>query len=194
MSRYGKEVNKCLKKVQKGDKTQMGQLFELTANHLRGVAFMYLSDKSYCDDVVSDAYCKVMQYIDSFDPKQDGYNWLCKITERTAYEYNDIVNEDRNHTVNLDEAFGVGVEDKVADAKIEIFTAMEKLPAADRQILYDYFYLRMTYDEIAAKNGMAKSAVYKKAKKSFEILKKYLKNGEQNAEKIAIHNVDKRKE
>lgn len=170
MSRYGREVNKYLKKVQKGDRQQMAPLFELTANHLRAVAYKYLIDKSYCDDVVSDAYCKVMQYIDSFDDRQDGYNWLCKIVERTAYSYNDKT----GRAADIDGIVNLGVEDKSADDKIDILAAMESLPPQDREAVYDYFYLGMSYSEIAAKHGMVKSAVHKRIKKAFSEMKKYL--------------------
>ena len=77
MSRYAKEVNACLSEIQKGNRAQFAVLFDLTANHLRVIAKKYLFNKSDCDDVVSDAYLKVYQYINTFDNNQDGYNWLC---------------------------------------------------------------------------------------------------------------------
>ena len=179
MSKYGREVNRYLRKVQRGDKEQMGRLFELTANHLRAVALNYLIDKSYCDDVVSDVYCKVMQYIKSFDRKKDGYNWMCKITERVAYSYNEKVKEQNKLTVDIDTVANLGSEDKDADVRIEIFAAMEKLSPQDREIIYERFYLDMSYAQIAAKHGIAKSSVHKRIKRAYAAIKKYLLYGEQ---------------
>ena len=173
MSKYGREVNKYLQRVQRGDRQQMAPLFELTANHLRAVANRYLSDKSYCDDVVSDAYCKVMKHIESFDPKKDGYNWMCKIVERTAYSYN----EKSGATVDIDGIAALGTVDAGADDKIDILAAMENLPPQDREMVLDYFYLGLSYSEIAAKYGVVKSAAHKRIKKAFKLMKKYLEDG-----------------
>ena len=179
MSRYGSEINKYLKKVQNGDMVQLGKVFDLTANHLRVIALKYLNNKTYCEDVVSDVFCKVIHYIHTFNPHKDGYNWLCKITERVAYSYNEIENESRNNTISIEKATNVGAETNNIDEHLEMLMAMGNLTETDKNIVYDYFYLNLTYENIAAKYGVVKSAIHKRIKKSFKIIKEYLQRGEQ---------------
>lgn len=179
MSKYGREVNKYLIQVQKGDKTQLGAVFELTANHLRAIAIKYLTNKSYCDDVVSDAFCKVLQYISSFDPNQDGYNWLCRIVEKVAYTYNEKEKAINTRQVPLEKVWNFGIEEKGKESKLDLLVAMRKLSPENREMIYDYFYLDFSYSELAAKYHLAKSAVYKRVMGSFKKMKKYLQEGEQ---------------
>ncbi len=180
MSKYAKEVNKYLRRVQQGDKIQLGEVFELTANHLRTVAIKYLINKSYCDDVVSDAFCKVLQYISSFDKKKDGYNWMCKIVEKVAYTYNEQEKEKCDNTLTIEAIETVGQEEDNKETKIDLRIAIEKLPPQSKEIVYDYYYKDLTYAEIANKYHIAKSAAHKRIKSAFKKMKKYLEEGEQD--------------
>ncbi len=90
MSRYAKEVNRCLLSIREGDESAMLTLFDLTANHLKAVIKCYLFDKSYLDDVLLQTYERAFFYIKSFDSKLDGYNWMCGIAKYLSYSYNNI--------------------------------------------------------------------------------------------------------
>ena len=128
MSKYRKEVNKYLQGFQNGDRSQLGKVFDVTANHLCAVAYKYLTNKSYCDDVVSDAFCKVLQYISSFNMEQDGYNWLCKIVEKIAYTYNEKEKEKRENALPIDAIENLGKDDGNKESKIDLLIAMERYP------------------------------------------------------------------
>lgn len=179
MSKYAKEVNKYLIRVQQGDKTQLGAVFELTANHLRAVAIKYLINKSYCDDVVSDAFCKALQYISSFDKKKDGYNWMCKIVEKVAYTYNEQEKVRRENTLAIEAIETVGLEEDNKETNIDLRTAIEKLPPQSQEIVYDYYCKSLTYAEMANKYHITKSAVHKRIKSIHKEMKKFLLEGEQ---------------
>lgn len=179
MSKYRKIVNKYLQGFQNGDREQLGKVFDLTANHLCAVAYKYLINKSYCDDVVSDAFCKVLQYISSFNAEQDGYNWLCKIVEKTAYSYNEKEKEKQENSLTIDAIENLGNEDGHKEIKLDLLIAMDKLTVQNRNMVYDYYYRDLTYSEIADKYHIAKSAVHKRIKNSFKKMKNMLQEGEQ---------------
>ena len=85
MSKYRKQVNKCLEKMRFGDESGLKELFSCTLQNMLGVAKWYLYDKSFAEDVVAETYEKAARSISSFDCKQDGYNWLYTIAKNTAF-------------------------------------------------------------------------------------------------------------
>ncbi len=176
MSHFSKDVNRCLTKIKKGDSSEFKELFDLTYNHLTVVAKLYLINKSYCDDVVMEAYERVLKYIDSFDSDKDGYNWLCKIAQTVAYgfnkkeTYNSAYLQDVNEIKAQDITFAL-------DEKSDLSKAIACLDDESRTIIIGYYYLGETYDMIGAKLNITKSAVSKKMKLILKKLKNFLENG-----------------
>ncbi len=82
------KVNKLLNRIKTGQKDAFEELYNCTYNHLKVVALNYLADSSDLDDVLNDSYLKAYKYCSSVDMSKDGYNWLCKIVQNTAYDYN----------------------------------------------------------------------------------------------------------
>lgn len=162
MSKYAKEVNKCLVKIKHGYKSHYKDLFDLTWNHLSFVAKFYLNNKSNSDDVVMESYERVMKYINSYKEGSDGYNWLCKITEMVAYAYNEKESVfDRSNTIE-----SVEIKDftEEIETKIDLDNVINRLDSESRDIIKCYFYLGMTYEEIGNKVGKTKSAICKRIK------------------------------
>ena len=82
MSQLGEKVNKLLRRIKDGDKESFQQLHKLTYNHLTVVAMNYLYSSENLKDVLNESYFRVFRYIDSYDTKKDGYNWMCKIVQK----------------------------------------------------------------------------------------------------------------
>ena len=87
MSILRTEVNKILIKIKKGDEESKNVLFEKTYNHLKTIAYPYVRNKDDVEDVLVEAYLRMYQYVSSFDPKKDGYNWMCKIVQNVARDW-----------------------------------------------------------------------------------------------------------
>ena len=173
MSRYAKEVNRYLSKIKHGDTAQLKALFDLTANHLRIVAKVYLFNKSYADDVLIDVYQKAIRYIDSFDEKQDGYNWLCKITQRIAYTYNDK-NNIFDSSISLEETqLSIDPLTPIND-KIDLYAALNNLDEESKKIIIMYYFLGYTLEQIGQEFGTGKATIYKKIQKILKRLKNFL--------------------
>ena len=176
MSRYSKEVNRYLVGIKKGHTAQFKELFDLTYNHLCVVAKTYLLDKSHCDDVVMDTYDRALRYINSFKEGQDGYNWLCRIAQRSAYSFN---KSEKNYfgSLPIDDLSLTYDERALTDDKVELSCALDKLDEQSKKIVLRYYYLGETFEEIGREMGMTKSGVNKRLKKILKELKKFLNDG-----------------
>lgn len=173
MSRFAKEVNTCLVKIREGDKSAMTPLYNLTANHLKGMIYIYLKNKLYLDDVLSDTYERVLLYIDSFDADRDGYNWLCEIAKNRAYTYDAI----ETHRMEADLINGGVVLDdweNLLETQIDLSRAMKDISDVDKKVLFMRHYMQAPLSEIAKELGVSKTAVFLRLQRIYKnIRKKY---------------------
>lgn len=113
------EIHKYLKRLKSGEQC-LEKLFRAAYGHIRFVAYYYLVDKSFLDDVVNSTLYKIFDSIQTFDENQSGKAWISKIAQNEAYSIN---NRERKHNhASLDE-----VSEEVActtdDSKKLEFTA-----------------------------------------------------------------------
>lgn len=178
MSKYAKDVNRLLKAIKKGDTSKFDQLFECTANHLIGVARYYLMNKSYYDDVVADVYGRVLMYIQSYDENQDGYNWLCKITENVAYDYNEIYSKELSIS-ELNSNQRAEQDLRFEDAYLDLSRAFDMLDPDSRELLYKHFFFGRSYGELAKEYKVTKNAIKKRVDRILNKIKKFINEGVQ---------------
>ena len=179
MSKLGDEVNRILQEI-KGNKTNAYErLFMTTYAHLKLVALNYVSNSSDADDVINEAFLRVFQYVHSADSEKDGYNWLCKIVQNTAYGFNKKnhieipINKIENHRLFYE------IDDSILERN-DILSIIKTFDATDQKLLYLRFWEDRSYEEIAKLTGMKKSTVYKRIHtKLKEIKKKLAGKGEQ---------------
>lgn len=174
MSILRKEINEILIKIKNGDEQSKNDLFEKTYNHLKIVAWPYVYNKDDVEDVLAEAYLRVFQYIDSFNPKKDGYNWICKIVQNVA---RDMGRKDQS--VPLEEAeeiaYFVDFEDVLA-TKDEISRLLQVYPRRDREMVRRRFWGDKTIESIAFELNMGKSNVHKRILKITKEIEKKLEN------------------
>lgn len=173
MSICAKEVNEYLSAIKHGDKAKFKQLFELVSPRILGVARYYLVDKSYCEDVVSEVFQKVFLYINSYDESKDGYNWICRITENIAYNFNYKTSQ----SPGITETDSLIQETELMDdagRRADLFRAIDSLDIQSRELIYSYYFLGNSYSEIGKKLHVSKVAVKKKIDKILSKLKIYI--------------------
>ena len=164
MSRLGKQCSLLLTKIKNTGKVDYEeQLMTLTWNHLLSVAMQYLYDKNDAQDVVQNTFLRAFHYVHSFQSRQDGYNWLCKIAQREAYNFN----KKSPPTLSLDETFLPSPQKDFSEDVVNrtvISQYLQPYEPRDKQIIYLHFFEGLSFNEIAAKLGMKKSNVHKRAK------------------------------
>lgn len=166
-----KEVNGCLLKIKQGDVSQMEPLFDMTAGHLLCVARFYLTNKSLASDVVSDAFIKVLNYSNTYDSAKDGYNWLCKITQNLARDYN----EKENKVASSEQRFAQKTENVERDhafEELDFLLLLEGLDETDQYIAYKRFAECRTLQDIGSELNMSKTSICLRVKKICKIIAK----------------------
>lgn len=172
---YAKEVNYYLSAIKHGDNSKFKPLYDMIASRILGVARYYLIDKSYCEDVTSEVFQKIYLYINSYDESKDGYNWICRITRNVAYNFNNKFSQNPDNA-EPDAVLQEIVLTEDAEKRADIFRAIDKLDPESREIVYLYYYLCNTYQEIGDKLHISKVAVKKKIDKILSQLKIYIGN------------------
>lgn len=173
MSQLGEKVNKLLRGVKNGEKFSFKKLHETTYNHLTIVALNYLYNPDDLDDVLNESYLRMFKYINSYDNSRDGYNWMCKIVQNVAYQYNSR----HNIFVELNKAELHGlfyeIDENIID-NVELLIVIKNLDAETQELLYLKYWEDLSFSEIASKKGMKKPTVYKKINVALKIIRKFL--------------------
>lgn len=177
MSICAKEVNKYLSAIKHGDLSCFKPLYDSIATRVMGIARYYLVDKSYCEDVMNEAFQNVFLYINSYDESKDGYNWICRITENVAYKYNNHMPPPSADLSEVDSDAGkIAIADD-AEEKLDLFKAIDSLDAESREMVYSHYFLGKSYQEIGDGLHISRVAVKKKIDKILSKIKRYLETG-----------------
>lgn len=174
MSQFTKEVTEYLRQIKQGDLSFVEPLFNLTATHLLVIARMYLNNKSLDEDVVSTVFVRLLTYISSFDPAQDGFNWLCKITQNLAYSFNDK----QSSVLRLEKAFAKRMEENCpvdVFADVDFFILLDKLDETDKLVIYKRFYENKTMKQIGREFNVSKVAIFQRLKRICKDIEKFYK-------------------
>ena len=157
------EINKYLKRLKDG-KGCPEDFVDAATGYVKFVAYHYLVNKTFVDDVVNSTFFKVFENIETFKENQSGKAWISKIAQNEAYTIN---NRERKHVYTpLDE-----ISEEIACTtddlqKLELAAAFEKslseLDALDREIFELRYYQDLTFAEIADRLDMYVGTVHKK--------------------------------
>lgn len=174
MKDFNKNVNLILRDLKKGFKQKQKELFDYTYNHLKIIALTYAKNKNDYEDILVDAYLKAFKYVDSFNERKNGYNWLCKIVQNVAYDYNlKYTNEDSLSDITIEPSDFFNFEEKFLDESV-LLSEINKLSSSDRELLYLKFWKNLSYREIAKHLNLKKSTVHKKISELITLLKNKL--------------------
>lgn len=175
MSRFCQQVNSYLTALQNGDEMKFRDLYDLTVNYLRKVAYDNLANKSYCNDVLSEVYVRVLKHIDSFDSTKDGYNWLYTITVNVARNFNKAERKYVATDVNLMGNSDAQDEYEDVNARMDVFASLKVLDEIEYTIAVKRYYYLMTQEQIGKDLGITKSAVNQRIKRIRKKLSHYYK-------------------
>lgn len=170
MSSIGAEVNQILREIKLKRKDSFERLFAMTYNHLKIVAFNYLADKNDVEDVLNEAYLRVYRFIDTVDLKKDGYNWICKIIQNVAYDFNAKKKKEFTCHIEVGDLFYELDENKSEYSYL--WSAILELEPQQRKLIYYRFWEGYSLSELAKRFELKKTTVHKKLQKIFLQLKK----------------------
>lgn len=157
------EITEYLIRLKNGERC-LEKFFRAASGYIKFVAYYYLVDKSFVDDVVNSTLYKIFDNIQTFDEKQSGKAWISKIAQNEAYTIN---NRERKHNhSSLDEVCEEVVCTTDDSKKLEFMAALEnslsELDETDRAIVIFRIIEDLTFEEIASRLNMYVGTVYKR--------------------------------
>ena len=161
------EINEYLKRLKNGGKC-LDEFFYAISGHIKCVAYKYLIDKSFVNDVVMITFCKVLDNIESFDELQNGKAWISKIAQNEAYSVNKCEGKHRHASLDeVSEEIVCTTDDTTTlDFAADLQNALSKLDETDREIVELRIFEDMTFEQIADKLNMYVGTVHKRFKRS----------------------------
>lgn len=173
--------NHLIKKIQRGNKKALDELFSEFGALFLNMAKKYLYDKSNAEDLLSDVFLTIIRTgARSFDENKNGLNWIFTIIRREAYK----LNGKNNLAGGLDEEKSLArfiPDDFLSDEFIDNLTlrhALETLTGWENELIYYKFWEGLTVREIATKLNKPRSTVQYDIDKAMKKIKKFWKNGE----------------
>lgn len=164
--------------VKSGDREKGERLCDLTYNYLYAYALRYTNNRQYARDVLHEAYARVFTYISAFDCSMDGFNWLCKIVQNAAYDFNKKYENERTLPIEYaDGELAFFLDDVIAARDISA-RLMDRVDKRDREYIADYFFSGKSYKQIAAERGSKRSTVHSRIKKAVRAMLKTIKSDE----------------
>lgn len=157
------EIHKYLKRLKSGEQC-LEKFYHAAYGYIRFVAYYYLVDKSFVDDVVNGTLFKIFDNIETFDEHQSGKAWISKIAQNEAYSIN---NRERKHNhAALDEISEEGACTTDDSKNLEFMSAFEnslnELGEIDRKIVVFRLVNDMTFEAIASRLNMYVGTVHKR--------------------------------
>ncbi len=152
------ELNDLLQGVASGDRNALKAVYARQSTRLFGVAMAILRDRAAAADVIQDAFLKIWQRADQFDPARgDGSAWLGRIVRNRALDFarsrgREVLSDDPN--------LGDGA---IAADALDVLTAneegrrlhhcLEQLDQKNREGVVLAFVHGLSHPEIAARLG-----------------------------------------
>lgn len=151
-------------------------IVEKYTNMLMQIAYQRSFNKSDSEDIVQEAYIRLMNNLNKIKNEEHLKLWLIRVTINLCNDYNK--NSWNKKTSELD--------DNIAcfdDETQELFKELSKLKPVYRDIIYLYYYQGYKLKEISKILKMKENTVSSNLTRAREQLKKFLEEGENENEK-----------
>ena len=144
----GVYVTRC----QSGDSEAFAFLYDRYIQKIYRFVYYKVFDKEAAEDIVSEAFIKAFDRINTYDPGKGSLSsWLYRIARNAVIDYY----RGRKETANIEDAFGLGFDERLAeklDAKEsfeKIAAYLETLSPKQREIIILRIWEELPYKEIA---------------------------------------------
>lgn len=94
------DIDVLIKRIARNDEKALALLFAKTKEKLHSFAASRLIERSYADDVLSEAYFKIYKKADTYRDDFNGYSWLCEIVKNTAMDFNRKLAKERHQDID----------------------------------------------------------------------------------------------
>ncbi len=165
-----------IERLKGGDKSALGELYEIYISSALRTAYLITSDKFAAEDIVSEAFIEVFKNINKLRKNEAFRQWLFRIIVRLSWK----AGKNSGRTVpseNIEQlADGAGVRDEyfTREKYTPLYNAIDALSPKLRTTVVLYWFNEMTIKEIAKTmgcfEGTVKSRLFAAKRKLREIL------------------------
>ncbi|MCS7194030.1 MAG: sigma-70 family RNA polymerase sigma factor [Meiothermus sp.] len=166
--------------VARGEEAALQQLFRRYAGAFLGLARRMGLDSASGEDVVQEAFSKVWQNANAFDPRRASARaWLLAIAHHTAVDHIRRL-EARPKPLEDEEAEafdlpGAGLDEEGQLNRIRLKQALAQLSEEEREVIEVLFYQGYAHQEAALKLGLPLGTLKTRARRALARLKGVLR-------------------
>src|SRR5262245_29893412 len=171
-----------------GDREAFGRLYDLLGGTAFGLIKRVLRDPAAAEDVLQEVFWQVWRDASRYDPgRASPEAWiLMRAKSRAIDRLRSIRRRDKTFVTAVDESTARATESGggpagVAEDRGLVERGLDRLPAAQRQVIELAFFEGLTQSEIAARLGEPLGTVKTRARMGLERLRSVLGGGQQPA-------------
>jgi RNA polymerase sigma-70 factor (ECF subfamily) len=178
-------IEDCLK----GSRRAQNKLYEVGFPYAMSVALRYARNRDEGLEIVNEAFARVFNYLDKFDPTNSFAFWLRKIVINTAIDRYHVNVHEYSHLVSIDDEHFIEPDTDDYPEEFtseELFKQIQSLPPIYRLVFSLFAIEGFSHREISAQLGISEGTSksnYFKAKKKLKAQlirlgysKKYMKS------------------
>lgn len=146
-------------RLRTGDDTALGELYDLHAGFVHGLALRVIGDKQAAEDVTQDVFVSLWQTPDRFDPERGSLRaFLGTLAHRRSVDYirREEARRRRETRTSNEPAVVSGVDESVLSSLSSsvVRDAVATLPPAQREALELAYFRGHTYRQVAEVLGI----------------------------------------
>ena len=173
-----REFDRCMRRMQKGDKTGLKEIYEAYISYIYAVIRGVVKNKENAEDLTAEFFIKLWNMADQYKAGSGHKTWMTVIARNMAIDFmrkagREQLTEEVPEASAADAASGtVGSMENDVVGRMNFRDTVEKLPETERQIMTMKLAGQMTFKEIAEVLGIPMGTVTWKYQNSLEKLRR----------------------
>lgn len=165
-----------VKKIKAGDEQGLRLLYQHYSSALYGIAFRFLNDEMYAEEVLQNTYLKVWNKIDQYDPEKAAfYTWMVNILKNSAIDISRTLKfQNEKKTVSFDNDVHSDKKENILSLGMEAKQMLKDIDEKYVQVL-DYLFLRgYSQSEMSEELDIPIGTIKTRVKKAIDLLRSKL--------------------